>query len=262
MKATDIKELIDFESIKGILYLCYAHQDDKVDRNYIFNGTAYGIRKDAQSGDISFKRSDGANLHIHYSTQSLEDNPITTHVFYGITCTIEVPTYDQPTIYIGSEGFVDCEDISKYFDVILRGSWDDIYYQLNETDGSNIPVVSNNGGSLIFDDDGVKYNDYYLLNNGRLLYKGEEVPTKDELESMPFSSNPVVNHYVRERIAFYDKEYQDFRKIIEFRKRILGTNIAKGIFSKGEMSEFYIELEKTFSSEYSQNTGSTGRKRP
>ena len=30
--ATDIKKLIDFESIKGILYLCYAHQDDKVDR--------------------------------------------------------------------------------------------------------------------------------------------------------------------------------------------------------------------------------------
>lgn len=243
MNAIDVKNLVDFEMIMNIINLRFANPNVDVETEFEFNGKTYTIK--CSFGKVNIIREDECELDIRYRFGKCDNkNPKILNYYGDISLHFHDYLEEAPTVHLWSEGFLvdnkSIDDIKKNFDVTLSNHWGDIYYSLNEFDGSNMPVTI--GGALIFDNDVTSYRDYVITNDGKLFYRGREVPSEEELRNQEWDKNPAVNHYVRDRLEFYEHEYVDFIDIIKFRDRILNSAMKSYLFTKEELFLFYLKL--------------------
>ncbi len=252
MNARYFKRLVDFEMIMNIINLCFANQDTAIDTEFVFNDKKYRIYREEGTKKIRFVRGEECALGISYRFGIRDKkNPNILINYDEIGLFFDDFINDAPEVQLWSEGFLTenktAEDIGKNFDITIRGDWGHIYYHLNELDGGNIPVIDdNNSGALIFVKNGVLYGNYFIANNGKLYYKGDVVLPEEELACREKTSekDPAVRYYVRDRLEFYRTEFQDFKKVIELRNRIVGSKMKSYLFTKEEMFMFYLQLYK------------------
>lgn len=256
MNARNVKNLVDFEMIMNIVNLCFATKGEcKIaDIDFNFKGKRYSIKGGNSTVHIVRYVNEQSN-RIECSLAIISDfgmvdrnNPQILINYDSIKCIFR-DFNSKLDIHVCSDCFFagnkSIDDIKKNFNVTIRGDLGHLFYRLNESDESNIPVVNDlKGGALIFDESGVRYCDYFILNDGRLFYRGEEVPSEEELKKKYKVADISESKTIIEQLDFYEKELPEFKKIIALRDKILNGGMESYLFTKEEMFLSYLQLYK------------------
>ena len=253
MNARDVKKVIDFEMIMNIVNLCFATLNEDADIDFNFKGKRYKVEKGyskvsiVRYADEQSKRIE-KTLAIMYDFGMVDRNNPQILIDYNSIKCIFRDFNSLLDVHVSSDRFPvgnkSIDDIKKNFDVTIRGNWGHLFYPLNEIDGSNISVVNDlKGGALIFDENGARYCDYFISNDGRLFYRGEEVPTEEELKKKNADADSVLSKTIKNQLDFYKVEYNDFKNVIDLRERVLNGDM-ETLFTKEEMFLIYLQLYK------------------
>ena len=252
MNAIDVKKLIDFEMIMNIINLGFATGDAVVNTEFEFNGKKYTIEKGHDIYDeVRITRDDECELMIVYDYGMLDMKNPKILINYN-TLGLHFSDYktQAPNVHLWSKGFLvknGSTDIAKTFDVQIDGCFGNIFFPLNEFDGSNIPMFADfESGAIIFDENGVRYRNYFISNDGKVLYKGEELPSEAELKAKEEVTyeDPTIYPSIVERLTFYKAEYKSIMNVLALRDRILNSGMKSYLFTKEEMFRIYLELYK------------------
>lgn len=213
MEVVNIKNVLDYETIIRFYSSCSVSDDNELEFFY-FNGNKKFTISEHDDG-INLSCDDGRTLNISWRD--------------GIKCTCESGEAPlQVVTNINSSDYTESIETIKNnssVELVISESMKDA---LNEgCDSSTLTSSDFCNEVLDFSTDGVSYRDYYFLNDGGVLHCGNPVDI-DKIDEVDSSLNKNL--------------LSELLKVIKFRINILLGNTQDYVFTKQEMSMFYMIL--------------------